>query len=76
MAETNEDQSKAFDEYEKKLNAANPAAEPYRPRPSLNDVPNGWDVGVVPDDSVPVNLRGNVCSGVNKPKSLKRYADE
>lgn len=76
MAAEQEDQSKAFDDYERKLHEPSPAAEPFQPRPSTSDIPNGWDQGVVPDDSVPVNFRGNIISGVTKPKSLKRYPDE
>lgn len=76
MAAPREDQSKVWDDYERRQNEPSPAAEPLLPRPSIADVPNGWDEGVIPDNSVPANLRGNICSGVNKPKSLKRYADE
>lgn len=71
-----EDQAKVFDDYERKMKERSPSAEPLRVHPSIEDVPNGWDEGVVPDQSVPTNLRGNICSGVNKPKSLKRFPDE
>ena len=44
-------------------------------RPSLKDVPNGWEQGVTMDNPTPPNLRGNVCSGNTKPKSLERFPE-
>lgn len=76
MPNANEDQSKAFDDYMTRLAQPSPAAEPFRVDPKIADEPNGWDQGVVPDGTVPVHFRGNICSGINKPKSLKRYPDD